>query len=86
MFSDTNNSSAWLWVARGAKRWRCIHGGDYHLFATGGLNSSDGSSAESSSDDDDGYGGPPLPDLFRPDAAEFPQLERYAHTTIPTAA
>jgi histone arginine demethylase JMJD6 len=72
---DTNNSSAWLWVARGAKRWRCIHGGDYHLFGTDV--SSDGESSDgSSSEEGDGYGGPPLPDLFRPDVSEFPQLER----------
>ena len=32
---DTNNSSAWLWVARGRKRWRCVHGGDWHHFSEG---------------------------------------------------
>lgn len=71
---DTNNSSAWLWVARGSKRWRCVHGGDFHLFASHADNGSVDSSNEADDSSDDGYGGPPLPNLFEPDVARFPQL------------
>ena len=28
---DTNNSSAWLWVAAGEKEWVCAHAADSHL-------------------------------------------------------
>jgi len=28
---DVLNSSAWLWCARGLKKWRCMHGGDHQL-------------------------------------------------------
>jgi hypothetical protein len=50
---DTNNSSAWLWVARGAKRWRCVHGGDFPLFA-GTSKADDATGAASSGGEDDG--------------------------------
>lgn len=73
---DTNNSSAWLWVARGAKRWRCIHGGDFHLFASEGDDVSARSSSAEDDSSEDGYGGPPLPDLFEPNVSQFPQLRK----------
>ena len=32
---DCNLSSAWLWVAKGSKRWVCAHGQDYNLLCDG---------------------------------------------------
>lgn len=72
---DTNNSSAWLWVARGEKEWRCVHGDDCALLYAAG--NADGRGREH---------GAGLPDLFalsdgnpRERAAElarFPGLAR----------
>jgi len=51
---DTNNSSAWLWVASGQKQWICAHAASHDLIARHG----------GRADDD------PMPDLFSPTAAD----------------
>jgi len=54
---DTNASSAWLWVARGRKRWRCLHARDCEAVQALGECTADGE-------------GLVLPDLFSDDVLE----------------